>query len=64
MFYCHDFHYALEYDIRRVQVKQEGLKLNGTHQLLTDGGDVNKRGGSLQTMKKNTEALVAGNRLH
>jgi len=27
--------FALEYGIRRVHVIQDGLKLNGTHQLLT-----------------------------
>ena len=51
--------FALEYAIRRVQVNQDGLKLNGTHQLLAYADDVNILRGSVGTVKKNAEALVA-----
>ena len=44
------FNYALEYAIRRVQVKRDGLKLNGTHQLLAYADDVNTLGGSIHTL--------------
>jgi len=52
------FNVALEYAIRRVQVKQNGLKLNGTHQLLVYADDVHILGGSIYTVKENSEALI------
>ena len=58
MFYAIAFQIAWEYAIRRVQVNQEGLKLNGKHQLLVYA-DVNKLGRNVHLIKKNTEALVA-----
>ena len=44
------FNFALEYAIRRVQVNQDGLKLNGTHQLLAYADDVNILWGSVHTV--------------
>jgi len=40
----------------------DGLKLNGTHQLLAYADDVNILGGSINTRKENVEALVAATR--
>jgi hypothetical protein len=50
------FNSALEFAIRRVRVIQDGLKLNGTDQLLFYA-DVNILGGTVCTMKKNTQSL-------
>jgi len=52
------FNFALEYAIKRVQVKQNGLKLNGTHRLLAYADNVNILGGSVHTVKENEKALV------
>jgi len=57
------FNFALEYAIRRVQVNQDGRKLNGTHQLLAYADGVNILGGSIHTLKeRSAEALVAATR--
>ena len=45
------FNFALEYAIKRVQVNQDVLKLNGTHQLLFYADNVNILGGSIHTIK-------------
>jgi len=52
------FKFALEYAIRRVQVFQDGLKLNGAHQRLVYADDVNISGGSVHIIKGKAEALV------
>jgi len=46
------FNFASEYAFRRVQVNQNGLKLNGTHRFLVYADDVNILGGSVHTVKK------------
>jgi hypothetical protein len=51
------FNFALEYSIRKVQEKQMGLKLNGTHQLLIYTDDVNLLVDNRDTTKKNTGTL-------
>ena len=56
------FNLVFEYAIRRVQVNQDGLKLNGTHQLLVYGDDGNILGGNVHTIKENAEVLLVANK--
>jgi hypothetical protein len=52
------FNFGLEYAIRRVQVNRDGLKLNGTHQLLVYDDDVNILGGSVHAIKGKRRKVV------
>ena len=56
------FNFALEYAIRRVQVNQDGLKLNGTHQFLFCVDDVDILEGSVSTIKKHAAGLIVPNK--
>jgi hypothetical protein len=53
------FNFALEYAIRRVQVKQDDLKLNGAYQLLVYADDVNMLGGSEHTVQEKQRSFVS-----
>jgi hypothetical protein len=52
------FNFASAYVIERFQVYQDGLKLNGAHQLLAYADYVNILGGSVHTVKENAEPVV------
>ena len=54
--------FALEYAIRRVQVNQDGLKLNGTRQFRVYADDVNILEESIHTVEKNGAALIVGSK--
>ena len=56
------FNFALEYAIRMGQVNQDGLKLNGIHQLLVYADDDNILGGSVHTVKGKARALIVASK--
>ena len=56
------FNFSLEYAIRRVQVNQDDLELNCTHQLMVYADDVNILDGSIHTIKKNPETSVVASK--
>jgi len=53
LFHHFYFNFVLESAIRRVQTNQEGLKLNGRHQLFVYADDLNILGGMVHNVKKN-----------
>ena len=55
------FNIAFEYAVRRVQVNQEGLKVNDTLQRLVYADDINILNRSVHTTK-NTEALLVSSK--
>jgi hypothetical protein len=52
------FNFALEYAIKMVRVNLDGLKLNGTHQLLVYADDINILGGSVHIINRNTDVVL------
>jgi hypothetical protein len=56
------FNFALAYAFSGVQENQEGLKLNGTQQLLHYADEVNMVGENIDTMNMNGEALLVASK--
>jgi hypothetical protein len=56
------FNFAFKYAIRRVQANPDGLKLDGTHQLLVYADDVNILDRDTHPREKNTPAVVVASK--
>jgi hypothetical protein len=54
--------FTLEHAIKRIWGNQEGLKLNGTYQLLVYAYNVHILGGSTHTIKRETEPLAVASK--
>jgi hypothetical protein len=57
------FNFDVEYALRRVQVKPDGLKLYGTHQLQVYADNVNILGRRVHTIKNNAGALIVARKV-
>jgi len=56
------FNFALEYAIRRVQVNQDGLKLNGIHKRLVYADNVHILEGSVKNIQENPKVLMVASK--
>jgi hypothetical protein len=56
------FNFALECAIWNVQGNKEGMKLNGTHEILVSSDDVNILCENIYTIKEIAEALLEASR--
>jgi hypothetical protein len=52
------FNFDLDYALKKVQVNQVGLKLNGTHELLAYADDVNLLGDNKDTVTRYTDSFL------
>jgi hypothetical protein len=53
------YNFALSNAIRKLQENHEGLKLNGTHQLLVYVDDADLLGENINAIKRNVDYLLA-----